>query len=65
MWLKIKKFLWEVFESSSFSILMVHTNKELCDKCVPDSEEGNHCLECGRDCTEDLYAEAEYKMDWR
>lgn len=37
----------------------------VCDKCVPDTESGNHCLECGRDCTEDLVAEAEYKRDWR
>lgn len=32
MWVKIKKFMWELFLDSSLSILMVHTDKEVTDK---------------------------------
>lgn len=39
MWLKIKAFLWEMFLDSSFSILLVHTDKELTDRVNKKSKE--------------------------
>ncbi len=39
----------------------IHSDYDSCTQCCdhePDSEEGFHCLICGKDCSEDVMARA-------